>query len=367
MLLPYSMPWKRIYMYIENPDRTNLRYGYTTGACATAATKAALLMLVTGKIVKNVEINLPVKKTASFIIENQRIEKDFCIASVKKDGGDDPDVTTGLDIYSRVELKKEPGIIVAGGEGIGTVTKQGLPVQPGNPAINPVPLKMIRSAVGEIIEAYGIPGGVKVTVSAPGGREVAKNTCNPKLGIIGGISILGTRGIVIPFSDSSWKASIVLGIRVASRMGMDVLIFSTGGRSDSAVKKLFPDLHDEQFIEIGDFLGFSLKRAVDAGIKKVIVAGMPGKMSKLADNNMDLHSSKSSVNFNFLASVASSCGYDSSTVDKIRNSNTVLEVMGIIGYGDKFIEEIKKKCVENMNNYIGGKIIISVEIIKNTY
>jgi cobalt-precorrin-5B (C1)-methyltransferase len=354
-------------MYIENPDKTNLRYGYTTGACATAATRAALLMLLTGNMVNRVEINLPVKKTASFMIENQRIGKDFCIASVKKDGGDDPDVTTGLYIYSRVELTGEHGITVMGGEGIGKVTREGLPVKPGNPAINPVPLKMIRSTVGEITEAYGIREGVKVTIYAPGGCEVAKRTCNPKLGIVGGISILGTRGIVIPFSDSSWKASIVLGIRVASRMGMDILVFSTGGRSDSAVKKLFPDLHDEQFIEIGDFLGFSLKRAVDAGIKKVIVAGMPGKMSKLADNNMNLHSSESSVNFNFLASLAVSCGYDGNTVNKIRNSNTVLEVMETIEYDNKFMEEIKKRCVENMNNYIDNKIDISVEIIKNKY
>jgi cobalt-precorrin-5B (C1)-methyltransferase len=354
-------------MYIENPDRTNLRYGYTTGACATAATKAALLMLLTGKVVNEVEIRLPVKKTAQFHVEHQTITKEYCSAAIKKDGGDDPDVTTGLYIYSRVELIGEPEIVIDGGEGVGTVTKEGLPIKPGHPAINPVPLKMIRATVNDIIEQFNLSTGVKVIISAPGGCEVAKKTCNPKLGIMGGISILGTRGIVIPFSDSSWKASIVLGIRVASNMGMDFLVFSTGGRSDTAVKQLFPELHEEQFIEIGDFLGFSLKRAVDAGIKKIVVAGMPGKMSKLADNNMNLHSSESSVNFNFLASLAVSCGYDGNTVNKIRNSNTVLEVMETIGYDSKFIEEIKKRCVENMNNYIDNKIDISVEIIKNKY
>ncbi|WMT52216.1 MAG: cobalt-precorrin-5B (C(1))-methyltransferase [Ferroplasma sp.] len=354
-------------MYIENPDRTNLRYGYTTGACATAATKAALIMLLTGEIVNRVEINLPVKQTANFTIENQSIEKGYCIASVKKDGGDDPDVTTGLYIYSKVELTEEGGIIIAGGEGIGTVTKEGLPIKPGNPAINPVPLKMMRNAVGEIMESYAIHKGVKVTIYAPGGSEVAKKTCNPKLGIIGGISILGTRGIVIPFSDSSWKASIVLGIRVASRMGMNFLVFSTGGRSDAAVKKLFPYLHDEQFIEIGDFLGFSLKRAVDAGIKKIVVAGMPGKMSKLADNNMDLHSSNSSVNFDFLASVAIDSGLGNDMASKISGANTVLQVMQITGYDKNFLEAIKKRCVENIKRYTENKIDVSIEIIKNEY
>lgn len=354
-------------MYIENPDRSNLRYGYTTGACATAATKAAFLMLLTGQMVNRVEIYLPVKKTADFIIENQRIEKGYCIASVRKDGGDDPDVTTGLYIYSRVELTEESGIIITGGEGIGTVTKEGLPVKPGNPAINPVPLKMIRNAVGEIMEAHGVREGVKITIYAPGGSEVAKKTCNPKLGIVGGISILGTRGIVIPFSDSSWKASIVLGIRVASRMGIDFLVFSTGGRSDAAVQKLCPDLLDEQFIEIGDFLGFSLKRAVEAGIKKIVVAGMPGKMSKLADNNMDLHSSNSRVNFKFLASVAIDSGFEHNIASKISNANTVLQVMQIIEYNKRFLETIKEKCVENIRRYTENKIDVSIEIIKNEY
>lgn len=354
-------------MYIENPDRTDLRYGYTTGACATAATKAALLMLLTGNVVNEVEIRLPVKKTAEFHVEHQTITKEYCSAAIKKDGGDDPDVTTGLYIYSRVELIGEPDIVIDGGEGIGTVTKEGLPIKPGHPAINPVPLKMIRTTVNEIIEQFNLSTGVKVIISAPGGCEIAKKTCNPKLGIMGGISILGTRGIVIPFSDSSWKASIVLGIRVASKMGMDFLVFSTGGRSDTAVKQLFPELHGEQFIEIGDFLGFSLKRAVDAGIKKIVVAGMPGKMSKLAGNNMDLHSSKSKVNFNFLASIAIDCGYNNDIVTRIRNANTVLEVMEIIRDDPKFTEAIRKKCIENINKYTENKLNSSVEIIKNEY
>ncbi|WP_337860843.1 cobalt-precorrin-5B (C(1))-methyltransferase [Ferroplasma sp.] len=354
-------------MYIENPDKTNLHYGYTTGACATAATKAALNMLITGKTVNSVQINLPAKKTANFLIEHQLINNNYCIAAVKKDGGDDPDVTTGLYIYSRIEFSTEPGIKIAGGEGIGTVTKEGLPIKPGNPAINPVPLKMIRYTVNEILEFNNITCGIKITISAPGGEEVAKKTCNPKLGIMGGISILGTRGIVIPFSDSSWKASIVLGIRVASRMGIDTLVFSTGGRSDTAVKNLYLDFKEEQFIEIGDFLGFSLKRAVDAGMKNIIIAGMAGKISKLANNNMDLHSSKSNINFNFLASIGIASGYNDYIVSRIRSANTVLEIMELIKYDPVFIDILKNMSIENAKRITGNKINISVEIIKNEY
>jgi cobalt-precorrin-5B (C1)-methyltransferase len=354
-------------MYIENPAGTNMRYGYTTGSCATAATKAALLMLISGRDVERVEINLPVKKTAEFMIERRDINKNYCMAAVKKDGGDDPDVTTGLYIYSKVEYSVNSGIEITGGEGIGTVTKEGLPIKPGNPAINPVPLKMIRSAVQGILESKGVDKGIKVTISAPGGDDVAKKTCNPKLGIVGGISILGTRGIVIPFSDSSWKASIVLGIRVASRLGMDSLVFSTGGRSDTAVKKIFPEYGEEQFIEIGDFLGFSVKRAVDAGIKKIIIAGMPGKISKLADNNMDLHSSESKVNFDFLASLGEYLGYGPVVVSKIRTANTVLEVMELLKYDQAFLYLLKQKSIINIKNITDNKMDIAIEIIKNEY
>ncbi len=354
-------------MYIENPDRTNLRYGYTTGACATAATKAALIMLIKGKTVEHIEINLPAKKTATFLIEHQKICENYCMASVKKDGGDDPDVTTGLYIYSRVEYSTKSGIEIAGGEGVGVVTKEGLPIKPGNPAINPVPLKMIRATATEVLNSYGISDGLKITISVPGGEEVAKKTCNPKLGIIGGISILGTRGIVIPFSDSSWKASIVLGIRVASRMNLNTLVFSTGGRSDTAVHALFSNFREEQFIEIGDFLGFSVKRAMEAGIKNLVIAGMAGKISKLADNNLDLHSSKSSVNFNFLASIGAYLGYPQEEISRIRNANTVLNVMELINYDNSFLKILKDKSIENINKITQNKIHILIEIIKNEY
>ncbi len=355
-------------MYIENiPDRANLRFGYTTGSCATASTKAALISLITKTEVNNIEIELPVKKTVSFEIKRLIIHNDYAIAATLKDGGDDPDVTTGLLIYSKVCFNNDNKIVINGGIGVGKVTKEGLPVKPGNPAINPVPLKMINNAVREVLSKYNINNGVNITVFVPNGEEAAKKTSNSKLGIIGGISILGTRGIVIPFSDSSWKASIVLAIRVARNDNIDTLVLSTGGRSDDAVKKIYNNFKDEQFIEIGDFIGFSLKRCTDNKIKNVIIAGMPGKLSKLAYGYLDLHSSRSNTNFDFLACIAKELNYNDDLILKIKNSNTVLNIMNLINYDDRFLDKLKEKIIDNLNKYTDNQLNIKINIIKNYY
>ncbi len=355
-------------MYTENvPDKRNLRFGYTSGSCATASTRAALTSLITKNELKNIEIELPVKKIVNFEIKRLIIHNDYAIAATLKDGGDDPDVTTGLLIYSRVCFNDSNKIMVNGGTGVGTVTKDGLPIKPGNPAINPVPLKMINNAVKEVLDRYNINRGVTVTVFVPGGEEVAKKTCNPRLGIMGGISILGTRGIVIPFSDSSWKASIVLAIRVAKKANINTLVLSTGGRSDDAVKKIYNNFSEEQFIEIGDFIGFSLKRCIDNNIDNVIIAGMPGKLSKLAYGYLDLHSSKSKVDFNFLANIASELHYDDDLILKIKRSNTVLNIMNIINYDDKFLNKLNEIIIDNLNKYTENRLNIKINIIKNDY
>lgn len=354
-------------MYIENIPEKNLRYGYTTGSCATASTKAALISLITQKEVKNIDIELPAKKTVNFEIKRLITHNDYSIAATLKDGGDDPDVTTGLLIYSKVSFNNNNKIIIKGGIGVGKVTKEGLPVKPGNPAINPVPLKMINNVIKSVLDSYKINKGVTATIFVPNGEETAKKTCNPKLGIIGGISILGTRGIVIPFSDSSWKASIVLAVRVAKKDNIDTLVLSTGGRSDDAVKNIYKNFNEEQFIEIGDFIGFSLKRCIDNNIKNVIIAGMPGKLSKLADGYLDLHSSKSKVNFDLLSNIAKELNYNDDLILKIKNSNTVLNVMNLINYDNKFLKKLSDKIICNLNNYTENKINIKVNIIKNYY
>ncbi len=194
-----------------------------------------------------------------------------------------------------------------GGVGVGRVTKPGLPVPVGEAAINPVPRKMIVTTVQQTLEEFQINRGVKVVISVPDGEEIAKKTLNGRLGIIGGISILGTRGTVVPFSSSAYMASIVQAISVAKAGGCEHLVLTTGGRSEKYAMGLLPELPEEAFIEMGDFVGFSLKQCKKQGIKKVSLVGMMGKFSKVAQGVMMVHSKGSSVNFDFLAEIAREC------------------------------------------------------------
>ncbi|AAT42695.1 cobalt-precorrin-5B (C(1))-methyltransferase CbiD [Picrophilus oshimae] len=294
------------------------RYGYTTGTCATAATRAAIIALATGRKLKSVEVKLPSKKNAIININDVEIKEDYAMASVVKDGGDDPDVTTGLVIYSKVSFT-DSGIYVDGGEGIGRVTKEGLPVKPGNAAINPVPMRMIKNTAMETLSELNISSGLKIIISAPGGDKVALKTCNPKLGIIGGISILGTTGIVVPYSAASWRASIVLAMRVAIKSNYDTVILTTGSRTEEYARKLFNDRYP--CIDVGDFIGFSIRRAAENGIKNIIIACMPGKASKLAMGMEDTSSRNSGVDFDFIYKMALSINIKNAEI--IKNSNTV--------------------------------------------
>ncbi len=294
------------------------RYGYTTGTCATAATKAAIIALVTGKIVNSVEVKLPSKRVALMDIKNVKIDGDSAIAGVVKDGGDDPDVTTGLIIYSRVSFT-DSGIYIDGGEGIGRVTKEGLPVKPGNAAINPVPMRMIKTTAIETLSELNVSKGLRIIISAPGGDKVALKTCNPRLGIIGGISILGTTGIVVPYSASSWRASIVLAMRVAVKAGYDTVILTTGSRTEEYAKILLNDKYP--CIDVGDFIGFSVKRASETKLKNVIIACMPGKASKLAKGIYDTSSQNSKIDFDFIYNIALKINIKNAEI--IKNSNTV--------------------------------------------
>ena len=350
-------------MYIDDIPTGNLKYGYTTGACATAATLASLTGLITGHVPGSVKIILPNKKEALFQIENALISGNYAESSVIKDGGDDPDVTTGLHIYSTVSFISQDKIIVDGGQGVGRVTLEGLPVKPGNAAINPVPMRMIRKIIIDTLAQYGITSGIKAVISVPGGENVALKTYNPKLGIMGGISILGTTGIVTPFSSSSWKASIALSMRVAMKNNTKTFIFTTGGRSDSEAKKIYGNYGEENFIEIGDFIGFSLKRAMDYGVERIFVVGMPGKMSKLAAGNMNLHSSESKIDLKMLSEIAEECNMGEYIKDRIGHANTVSQVMEIINFNGEFMNIMRKKIISVLSEYTKNRIEIEVNII----
>ncbi|MFK2824101.1 cobalt-precorrin-5B (C(1))-methyltransferase [Bacillus sp. B190/17] len=348
----------------EKKEEKPLRKGYTTGACATAAVQAALVSLLSGEKQESATIYLPAKVFATFAVESCQVQKDRAIAAIKKDAGDDPDVTHGAIIYAEVMLKNEPGIELDGGEGVGRATKPGLAVEVGQAAINPVPRKMILSEAEKILTDYQYSKGIKIIISVPGGEEMAKKTLNGRLGIIGGISILGTRGIVMPFSTAAFKASIIQAIHVARAGGCDHVAVTTGGRSEQYAMKQLPHLKEEAFIEMGDFIGFTLKHCKRLGIKKVSMVGMMGKFSKVAQGVMMVHSKSAPVDFNFLAEIAGQAGASSEEVEEVKNANTasqVGELMAAAGY-DRFFDILCGSCCDYAIKEAGGGIEVDTTL-----
>lgn len=280
-------------MRLEKPEGA-LRRGWTTGACATAATKAAYTALLTGQFPDPVTITLPKGETPAFALVLEETGDGWARAGIIKDAGDDPDVTHGATVIATVR-RAGSGISFKAGAGVGTVTKPGLPVAVGEPAINPVPRQMIR---GVIAELGG--GDVEIEISIPGGAALAAKTWNPRLGIQGGLSILGTTGIVHPFSCAAWISSIHRGIDVARAMGLSHVAACTGSTSEDAVQAHYA-LPIEAMIDMGDFAGGVLKYLKLHPIPRITIGGGFAKMVKLAQGAMDLHSGRSQVDFEWLA------------------------------------------------------------------
>lgn len=307
-----------------------LRKGYTTGTCAAAGAKAAAHALLGGALLSSVDVTLPSGKLLLVPVKSVEVLGGFARAVIIKDAGDDPDVTNGAEFVAEVKISghnaARPSARIRGGEGVGVVTKPGLKVQPGRPAINPVPLKMIRTALLEAAKAAGSRAAFAVTISVPRGAELAKRTMNARLGIMGGISILGTSGIVEPMSLAAYTQSISLGIDVALASGLDEVVFSTGRSSEKVVEKEL-GLSDEAFVLTGDHMGYALRDAAKrAGLKKIIVAGQFGKFTKLAAGHFETHCSDSSVEFGFLAGLCKRFSAGDAIVKKALSANTAREV-----------------------------------------
>ena len=275
---------------------TALRRGWTTGACATAATTAAYAALRTGTFPDPVTIDLPGGKRPAFALAVERLEQEAATAGVVKDAGDDPDVTHGALVLATVRHGPSgSGVEFRAGPGVGTVTLPGLPVPVGEPAINPVPRRMMREAVGD--------ADVIVEIGVEGGEELARRTWNPRLGIEGGLSILGTTGVVVPYSCSAWIASIRQGIDVAVAAGHEHVVAATGDTSERAARERYP-LPDSAVLDMGDFAGATLKYLARHPIPRLTLAGGFAKLSKLAAGYLDLHSGRSQVDLDRLAAVA---------------------------------------------------------------
>ena len=303
---------------------TNLRFGWTTGTCATAAVNAAYTAIVTGAFPERVSVITPGGKEADLEVAYTDQGKDWVKAGIIKDAGDDPDVTHGAIIIACLRQGlPQSGVTFTRGDGIGLITKPGLPIAVGEPAINPVPRQMMAEAIDQLATALDGPRDIIIEISVPDGAKIALKTWNPRLGIEGGLSILGTTGVVRPFSCSAWIASIHRGIDVARANGLIHVSGSTGSTSEKAVIARY-NLPEIALMDMGDFVGGMLKYMRRNPVANLTIAGGFAKMAKLGQGAIDLHSARSQVDFTALADLAAACGYDH---DMVTNANSVLDVV----------------------------------------
>jgi cobalt-precorrin-5B (C1)-methyltransferase len=340
-----------------------LRTGWTTGTCASAAAKAAVIGLLGGVPPLEVEVGLPRGRRVRFAVEEVD-DHNPNRAVVVKDAGDDPDVTHGAPITATalwLPMEVAGGTVeLRAGPGVGTVTLPGLGLPVGAPAINPVPTLMIRAAIGEVTDRP-----VSLTFSVPGGAAMAAKTSNARLGIVGGISILGTTGIVRPFSTAAWRASVVQQVDVAAAQGLDHVVLSTGGRTDAAAQRLLPHLPVVCFVEVGDFTGVALRRAVARGIKTATFVGMAGKITKLAAGIFMTHYRRSRVDTDLLAEVARSSGANAGLVAAATATATArhfAESCLSIGQLEP-LSELCRRAASMSRAFVGGALQVDVIMV----
>jgi cobalt-precorrin-5B (C1)-methyltransferase len=311
---------------------TPLRRGWTTGACAAAAARAAFAALLTGRFPDPVTIRLPRGETPSFPLALAERRAGRARAGIVKDAGDDPDVTHGALIIAELAWASAgSGILFRAGDGVGTVTRPGLALAVGEPAINPAPRAMIRDTLCELAEANGAPPpDLLVTIAIPGGGRLAEKTMNARLGIVGGLSVLGTTGIVVPYSCASWIHAIHRGIDVARAAGLDHIAAATGTTSERAVQRLY-GLAEPALIDMGDFVGGTLKYLRRHPVPRLTLAGGFAKLAKLAQGHLDLHSSRSRLDPAGLADLLAGLGADPATVGAAAASDSAAAILDIAG------------------------------------
>lgn len=349
-------------MESESQQKGKLRTGFTTGTSATAGAKAGVLAILSQSKVSSVDVTLPKGSKIQIKIERCEFDSNSARCSVIKDGGDDPDVTHGAEIFSEVSLTEDAGKIeIDGGEGVGRVTKPGLGLEVGSAAINPTPKKMITENVSEVAGNILKTKGLRIIVSVPKGRELAPRTDNPRLGIIGGISILGTSGIVVPYSTASFAASIRQSIDVTIAMGNDTVVLTTGGRSEDFARKII-DLPDHCFVQMGDFSGYTVQQCAKKGIRRAHVAGFIGKLAKIAMGVKQTHVKGSKVDMKFLSELAGRCGAPDDVLEDIKKANTARHVAEIVSSRDisGFFDLVCSEAYNQLRKHSEGKFEIDV-------
>jgi len=299
------------------PD--TFKYGYTTGSCAAGAAKGAAYGLLQGTIPDSVDLLTPAEVTFKLNLLHRKVGTDFAECAVRKDSGDDPDITNGCEIHVRVERSSGNGIRFIAGDGVGTVTKPGLQIPQGEPAINPVPRSMIKESLKEVL---GNHGGMDVFVSVPEGKKLAKKTFNGRLGIVDGISIIGTTGIVRPMSLDSFKVSLLCGLDVAKAAGHESVVLVPGSIGETGFKRHFK-IEGDQIIQMSNFVGFMLDETLKRSFKSVIIGGHPGKLTKLIRGDFYTHSSDSKPANDILINIFKKEKIDSSVICELEESPTV--------------------------------------------
>jgi cobalt-precorrin-5B (C1)-methyltransferase len=330
--------------------------GYTTGSCAAAASKAAAAMLVSQSKVERITIDTPAGVKLNLPVGDVEFLSDSVICSVVKDGGDDPDVTTGIKIFAEARRSDYEGIFIKAGEGIGRVTLKGLKVDVGQPAINPVPMRMIMEEVKKVAEPCQ---GLEITISVPGGEELSQKTYNPKLGIVGGISILGTTGIVVPMSEEAWKEAVAMELSVIAASGNTKAVFTFGNYGSDFAKSKF-NINDEYIVKMSNFIGYMLEKAEQYGMRKLLLVGHLGKLVKVAAGIFNTHSRVADARMEILAAYCALEGASREAVERIYSCNTtdaaveIIREFGIEGVFGKIVRNSSKRCME----YVYNKIFI---------
>lgn len=345
----------------------NLRSGFTTGTCVTAAAKACFIALAENQFPETVEVWLPDGESTSFLVFPESLSKKRAACVVIKDAGDDPDVTHAKEIGCDLKISDNPGIHFLKGEGVGLVTLPGLQVAVGEPAINPVPRQMVSDMLEHLSEEYDLPGGFEVMPFVPEGKKLALKTFNQRVGVVGGISIIGTSGRVIPYSNEAFLATIKYQMSVARESGCNEIIITSGKRSENAVADNFEHLPDQAFIHFGNLIGATIKLAVAQGITKINLAIMFGKGIKLAARHLNTHSKEVLFNPIFAAQIAKDCGYCSDVVNKIKQQKLANAILSIIPFSatEPFYQTVTRKCYEVCRELIPEGNTITVMLLSD--
>lgn len=352
---------------MSKTKKKGTRSGFTTGACSAAAARAATLALIHRELPAAVDIDLPNGDTVRFSINDGMLSASTASAAVVKDAGDDPDCTHGAHLTAEVQLLDgQAGVFeLAGGDGVGTVTQPGLGLEVDSPAINPVPRQNIEANVQAVAAELLAEHGLRVTISVPGGQAMARKTHNARLGIIGGISILGTTGVVKAYSTAAFRASVVQGIEVNAAQGCKTVVLTTGGRTEKFVMAEFPDLPNSAFVQMGDFLRYALDTAVSTQTPQVIIGGMIGKLTKMAQGETITHANRCEVNTGLLADIACECGAPADLCEDIRSNETARyagDRMIEWGQGELFHRRLAERVIDTLSGRYPQQFEITVKV-----